>query len=103
MCIPQVKGILKRIGCSYTKIVECKKPIKNIPNIFLKQEKGHSLGWKCLSRCKARILKVGFLYCWCYNPSVELVTKARGCKLANQEGDLGVTSHVPRSVKSVSE
>ncbi len=33
ICIPQVKGILQKIGCSYTKIGDCKKPIRNIPNI----------------------------------------------------------------------
>jgi hypothetical protein len=43
MCIPQVKGILKRIGCSYTKIAECKNAIKNVPNIFLKCAKLESL------------------------------------------------------------
>jgi hypothetical protein len=31
------------------------------------------------------------------------VTKARGCKVASQEGDLGVTSNAPGSAKSVRE
>ncbi len=37
----------------------------------------------------------------CRNPSLGLATKVRGCKVAGQEGDPGVTSHAPRSVKSV--
>jgi hypothetical protein len=40
---------------------------------------------------------------YCYNPSFGLAIKAKGCKVAGQEGDLGVTSHAPRSVKSVRE
>jgi hypothetical protein len=39
----------------------------------------------------------------CRNPSLGLTTKARGCKVAGQEGDLGVTSHSPRNAKSVRE
>ncbi len=39
----------------------------------------------------------------CCNLNLGLVTKARGWKVAHQEGDLGVTSHVPGSTKSVRE
>jgi hypothetical protein len=39
----------------------------------------------------------------CRNPSLGLTTKARGWKVAGQEGDLGVTSHAPESAKSVRE
>jgi hypothetical protein len=35
----------------------------------------------------------------CRNPSLELTTKARGCKVASQEKDPGVTSHAPSSAK----
>jgi hypothetical protein len=37
------------------------------------------------------------------NPSLRLVTKARGCKVAGQERDPRITSHAPRSAKSVRE
>jgi len=36
--------------------------------------------------------------CKCRNPSLRLVTKVRACKAASQEGSLGVTPHVFRSV-----
>jgi hypothetical protein len=39
----------------------------------------------------------------CHDPSLGLATKPRGCKVAGQEGDLGVTLHAPRSAKSVRE
>ncbi len=39
----------------------------------------------------------------CYNPSLGLATKARGCKVAGQEGEPRVTSHAPGSAKSVRE
>jgi hypothetical protein len=39
----------------------------------------------------------------CHNPSLRFVTKARGSKVAGQEGDLGVTPHAPKSAKSVRE
>jgi len=35
----------------------------------------------------------------CCNPSLGLVTKVKVCKGAGQEGSLGVTFHVPRSVE----
>jgi hypothetical protein len=35
----------------------------------------------------------------CHNPSLGLVTKARACKGANQEGSPGVTSHAPGNEK----
>ncbi len=38
-----------------------------------------------------------------HNPNLGFVTKARGCKVACQKGDLGVTSHVPRSAKNARE
>jgi hypothetical protein len=34
----------------------------------------------------------------CCNPSLGLVTKAKACKGAGQEGSSGVASHVPGSV-----
>jgi hypothetical protein len=37
----------------------------------------------------------------CHNPSFGLATKARGCKVAGQENDLGVTSHVLENAKRV--
>ncbi len=37
----------------------------------------------------------------CCIPSLGLETKARACKVASQEGSLGVTSHAPNSAKSV--
>jgi hypothetical protein len=40
---------------------------------------------------------------YCHNSSLRLATKARGCKVAGQEKDLGVTSHAPESAKSVRE
>jgi hypothetical protein len=39
----------------------------------------------------------------CCNPSLGLTTKARGCKVASQAEHSGVTSHAPRSAKSVRE
>ncbi len=39
----------------------------------------------------------------CRNPSLGLATKARGCKVAGQKKDLGITSHAPGSAKSVRE
>jgi hypothetical protein len=39
----------------------------------------------------------------CRNPNLGLVIKARGCKVAGQEEDPKVTSHVPGSAKSVRE
>jgi hypothetical protein len=35
---------------------------------------------------------------YCHNPSLGLATKARVCKGANQERNLGVTFHAPGSV-----
>ncbi len=37
----------------------------------------------------------------CHNPSLGLATKARGCKVANQKKESGVTSHALGSAKSV--
>jgi len=34
----------------------------------------------------------------CRNPSRGFTTKARACKVANQEGILGITPHAPGSV-----
>ncbi len=36
---------------------------------------------------------------WCRNLSLGLATKARGCKVANQEKDPGVTSHALGNAK----
>ncbi len=35
----------------------------------------------------------------CRNPSLGLATKARGCKVAGQEGSPGVMPHAPKNVK----
>jgi hypothetical protein len=35
----------------------------------------------------------------CRNPSLGLTTKARGCKVAGQEGSLRVMPHAPKSVR----
>jgi hypothetical protein len=40
---------------------------------------------------------------WCRNLNLGLATKARGCKVAGQEGDLGITSHALENAKSVRE
>ncbi len=34
----------------------------------------------------------------CRNPSLRFGTKVRACKGAGQEGNMGITSHAPRSV-----
>jgi hypothetical protein len=47
--------------------------------------------------------KLLFVCLMCYNPNLGLPTKARGCKVASQEGDPGITSHVPRNAKNVRE
>ncbi len=39
----------------------------------------------------------------CRNPNLGLETKARGYKVASQEGDRGVTSHALGSAKCVRE
>jgi hypothetical protein len=39
----------------------------------------------------------------CWNPNLRLATKANACKVANQEGGPGITSHAPESAKSVRE
>ncbi len=39
----------------------------------------------------------------CHNPSLGLVTKARGYKVEGKEGDSGIKSHVPGSEKNVKE
>jgi hypothetical protein len=39
----------------------------------------------------------------CHNPSLGLATNARGCKVAGQDINLGVTSHALGSAKSVRE
>jgi hypothetical protein len=39
----------------------------------------------------------------CHNLNLRLVTKGRGCKVASQEKDSGVTSHAFESAKSVRE
>jgi hypothetical protein len=39
----------------------------------------------------------------CHNPSLGLTNKAKGCKVVGQKEDLGGTSHVPGSAKSVRE
>jgi hypothetical protein len=36
----------------------------------------------------------------CHNPSLGLMTKARGYKVAGQEGGSRVTSHAPENAKS---
>ncbi len=44
-----------------------------------------------------------YVYAKCCNPSLGLTTKARGCKVMGQEGNPGITSHAPKSAKSVRE
>jgi hypothetical protein len=39
----------------------------------------------------------------CRNLSFGLVTKARACKVTDQKGGPGVTSHAPGNAKSVKE
>ncbi len=39
------------------------------------------------------------LHAICHNPSLGLATKARGCKVAGQEGRPGVMSHAPESAR----
>jgi hypothetical protein len=39
----------------------------------------------------------------CRNPNLELTTKVRGCKVAGQKKDSRITSHAPKSAKSVKE
>jgi hypothetical protein len=34
----------------------------------------------------------------CHNPSLGFMTKARACKVTNQEGILGITPHTPGNV-----
>jgi hypothetical protein len=69
--------------------------------------------WSC-GRCSRRLkgqasllfgtqLSFSLTTLKCHNLSLELTTKARGCKVASQEKDLRVTSHVPGSAKSVRE
>ncbi len=43
--------------------------------------------------------KIGFVLIFCRNLSLGLVIKARGCKVAGQEKDPGVTSHALGSAK----
>jgi len=43
-----------------------------------------------------------FLVCFLFvyrNPNLGFATKARGCKVVNQEGSLGVMSHAPGSAR----
>jgi hypothetical protein len=42
---------------------------------------------------------VGIPTCWCYNLSLGLATKARGCKVTGQEGGPGVMLHALGSVR----
>jgi hypothetical protein len=68
------------------------------------QSKGKKLSSLCFTCMKGIKNQSQIMpYSQCCNPSLGLVTKARCGKVVNQEGDLGVTSHVPRSAKSVRE
>jgi hypothetical protein len=81
-----------------------KKTNKDLPQLGVKAGK-----WYTNKTCKHK--KLGLIHCSntyycvmaCRNPNFGLVTKARGCKVAGQEGDPGGISHVPRSAKSVKE
>ncbi len=42
---------------------------------------------------------ISFYYEYCCNPSLGLMTKAKACTGASQEGSAGITSHVPESVR----
>ncbi len=48
---------------------------------------------------KKKIMLVDDICSRCRNPSFGLATKAKVCKVAGQEGSLGITPHVPRSVR----
>jgi hypothetical protein len=37
--------------------------------------------------------------CRCHNPSLGLATKAKACKVAIQEGNMGIIFHAPGSAK----
>jgi hypothetical protein len=43
--------------------------------------------------------KVVLVLIFCRTPSLGLATKARGCKVAGQEKNPGVTSHAPDNAK----
>jgi hypothetical protein len=49
------------------------------------------------------VIRAMLLVVQCRNPSLGLVTKARGYKVTSQKKNLGVISHVPRNAKSVME
>ncbi len=51
--------------------------------------------WMGLLECSNQCMH----YLNCRNPSFGLATKARGCKVASQEGSPGVMPHAPRSVR----
>jgi hypothetical protein len=58
-----------------------------------------------LKRCTSFVLGSSLIFMlsrqqWCcHNPNLGLVTKAKACKVASQEGSPGVTSHAPGSAK----
>jgi len=59
-------------------------------------EHGSETQWKVLGDywTMTRLLRL-----YCRNPSLGLATKARGYKVAGQEGNMGVMPHAPRSAR----
>jgi hypothetical protein len=57
---------------------------------------GLGVGLK-LKNYKSWLSEIGVVVC--RNPSLGLVTKARGCKVAGQEGSSGVMPHAPGSAR----
>jgi hypothetical protein len=57
-----------------------------------------STGLLTIMVTRTNIIRVWIGKGMCRNPSLGLVTKARACKGAGQEGSPGVTFHAPRSV-----
>ncbi len=57
---------------------------------------GFRVGFK-LKNYKSWLSEIGVVVC--HNPSLGLVTKARGCKVASQEGSSGVMPHAPESAR----
>jgi hypothetical protein len=53
----------------------------------------------CVYVCMVLCFYAHHCILFCHNPSLGLATKARACKVAGQEGSLGVTSCAPGSAK----
>jgi hypothetical protein len=46
-----------------------------------------------------RMFEILISHSWCHNLSLELMTKAKACQNAGQEGSSGVTFHALRNVE----